>query len=117
MRRTAPLVQEKIALLSEFPSFAGFLFGPVEPDPALLEGSSELVGVAADALAMVEPFSADEIETTLRALAEERGLKPREAFAPIRVAVTGSKISPGLFESIEVLGRDESVARLRRYAR
>jgi glutamyl-tRNA synthetase len=112
VRQAAPLVQEKIALLSEFPAFAGFLFGPVEPDPALLEGQGELLAAAAEAVAGVEPFETAEIEAALRGLAESRGLKPREAFQPIRVAVTGSKISPGLFESIELLGRDESVARL-----
>jgi glutamyl-tRNA synthetase len=47
-------------------------------------------------------------------VADERGLKPREAFQPIRIAVTGSKVSPGLFESIELLGRDETLKRLRR---
>ena len=53
----------------------------------------------------------------LRALAERLGLKPRQAFQPIRLAVTGSKVSPGLFESLELLGRDESLARLTRAAR
>jgi glutamyl-tRNA synthetase len=61
----------------------------------------------------VEPWEASAIEATLRALAEERGLKPRDAFQPLRLAITGSKISPGLFESIELLGRDESLVRLR----
>ena len=117
VRKAAPIVQEKIALLGEFPSFAGFLFRPVEPDPALLEGTGELLGAAADALAAIESFATAEIEAALRGLAEARGLKPREAFAPIRMAVTGSKVSPGLFESIELLGRDESIARLRRYGR
>jgi glutamyl-tRNA synthetase len=112
-REAAPLVQEKITRLAEFPEFAGFLFGPVEPDPQLLAGTSDVLAAAADLLATLEPYTADAIETALRALAEERGLKPREAFQPIRVAVTGSRISPGLFESIDVLGREESVARLR----
>ncbi len=112
VREAAPLVQEKIALLSEFPAFAGFLFGPVELDETELGASSDLLGAAADAVASVEPFTAEAIEAALRALAEHLGLKPRDAFQPIRVAVTGSKVSPGLFESIELLGRDESVARL-----
>jgi glutamyl-tRNA synthetase len=60
----------------------------------------------------VEHWDAATIEETLRALADELGRKPREAFQPIRLAVTGSKISPGLFESLELLGRDESIARL-----
>ena len=65
-------------------------------------------------LANVEPFSAERIEAELRALAERLGLKPRQAFQPIRIAVTGSKVSPGLFESLELLGREESLARLDR---
>ena len=113
VRRAAPLVQEKIGLLSEFPAFAGFLFAPVEPDPAQLDGSGELLSAAAEVLATLEPFTTDAIEAALRGLAEERELKPRDAFQPIRIAVTGSKVSPGLFESIELLGRDETVRRLR----
>jgi glutamyl-tRNA synthetase len=112
VRRVAPLVQEKIATLGEFPRFAGFFFEPVRPDPALLDGSAPLLAEARETLAAVEPFSADRIEAALRALAERLALKPRAAFQPIRVAVTGSKVSPGLFESIEVLGRDETLARL-----
>ena len=53
------------------------------------------------------------IEAALRAFAEGLGQKPRQAFQPIRLAVTGSKVSPGLFESLELLGRDETLARLR----
>ena len=60
----------------------------------------------------VEPFTAEAIEQALRALADRLGQKPRQAFQPIRVAVTGSKISPGLFESLELLGRDEALARI-----
>jgi glutamyl-tRNA synthetase len=113
VRRAAPLVQEKIALLSEFPAYAGFLFAPLEPDAAQLDGSVDLLAAAADALTAVEPFTAEAIEGALRGLADERELTPRDAFQPIRIAVTGSKVSPGLFESIELLGRDETVKRLR----
>ena len=114
VRRAAPLVQEKIATLGEFPDFAGFLFEPVEPDRALVDGSGPLLQEARTVLAELEPFEATRIEEALRALAERLGLKPREAFQPIRVAVTGSKVSPGLFESIELLGRDETLTRLAR---
>jgi glutamyl-tRNA synthetase len=112
VRRSVPLVQEKIATLGEYPSFAGFLFQYVEPDAAELDGAGPVLAEARKELAAVEPFDAERIEAALRALAERIGLKPRQAFQPIRVAVTGSKISPGLFESIELLGRDESLARL-----
>ena len=110
VRRAAPLVQEKIATLGEFPRFAGFLFGPLEPAPAVRDGA--VLPAAAEALAGVEPFDAARIEAALRAVAERLGLKPRDAFQPIRVAVTGSTVSPGLFESLELLGKEESLARL-----
>lgn len=116
VRRAAPLVQEKIATLGEFPAFAGFLFERVEPDPALLDGSAALLREARDALESVEPFTAERIETALRLLAERLGLRPRDAFQPIRVAVTGSTVSPGLFESLELLGKEASLERLDRAA-
>jgi glutamyl-tRNA synthetase len=112
VRRAAPHVQEKIAKLGEFPAFAGFLFTEVEPDPALLDGGATVISEARAALGEVEPFDAERIEASLRALAERLGLSPRQAFQPIRVAVTGSKVSPGLFESLELLGRERSLARL-----
>jgi glutamyl-tRNA synthetase len=111
IRAAGPIVQEKIAKLGEFPEFAGFLFHDVEPDPALLD-RGVLTAVAA-AVESVEPWRAAELETALKQVTENLGLKPRQAFQPIRVAVTGSKISPGLYESLELLGRDESLARLR----
>jgi glutamyl-tRNA synthetase len=114
VRSAVPLVQEKIAKLGEFPDFAGFLFHDVEPDPALLDPG--VLAAAAEALERVEPFTAERIEVALKELCDSLGLKPRQAFAPIRVAVTGSKVSPGLYESLELLGREESLARIRRAA-
>jgi glutamyl-tRNA synthetase len=111
VRSAAPLVQEKIEILSQFRDYVRFLFEDVSPDPSLLDG--RVLDAAAEALAELEPFDADTIEPALRELAARLELKPREAFQPIRVAVTGSKISPGLFESIELLGREKSVDRLR----
>ncbi len=111
VRAAAPLVQEKIERLGQFPDFAGFLFerrndyDPADLDPDILAASEE-------ALRTLEPFSAAAIEQALRGLAERLGQKPRQAFQPIRLAVTGSKVSPGLFESIELLGRDETLARI-----
>ena len=111
--RTAPLVQEKIARLAEFPSFAGFFFHEVEPDVADLDGGAPMLDAAAHALTSLEPFEAAAIEAALREAADRLELKPRQAFQPIRVAVTGSKVSPGLFESIELLGRETTLSRLR----
>ena len=110
VRKAVPLVQEKIATLDQFPEFAGFLFHEVEPNGAPLDGG--LLEAAREALAGTEPFDAEAIEAALRGMAERLGLKPRQAFHPIRVAVTGSTVSPGLFESIELLGKEQSIARL-----
>jgi glutamyl-tRNA synthetase len=113
VRAAAPLVQEKIAKLGDFPQFAGFFFEDFQPDPALLDGSGPLLAEAEEELAAVEPFTAAAIEQALRGLAERHELKPRAAFQPIRAAVTGSNVSPGLFESLELLGREKAVARIR----
>ena len=110
VRKVAPLVQEKIATLGEFPRFARFFFERVPPEEPLEDGA--VLPAAAQVLAQVEPFEAATIEAALRELAERLGLKPRQAFQPIRLALTGSKVSPGLFESLELLGRDESIARI-----
>ena len=64
----------------------------------------------------MEPWEASAIEEALKALCERLGQKPRQVYQPIRVAVTGSKISPGLYESLELLGREESLARVHRAA-
>ena len=110
VRKAAPLVQEKIATLGEFPAFARFFFEPVPPQEPPADGG--VLPAAAETLAGVEPFDAGTIEAALRELADRLGLKPRQAFQPIRLAVTGSNISPGLFESLELLGRAESIARI-----
>jgi glutamyl-tRNA synthetase len=111
VRAAGPLCQEKIARLAEFPAFAGFLFAPVQPDPRLLDGSALILREARARLAHTE-FTAPAIEGALRTMSDDLGLKPREALQPVRVAVTGSKVSPGLFESLELLGRDETLARI-----
>jgi len=108
VRRSAPLVQGKLERFSQYPDFVRFLFEPVRPvaaDPDVCEA-------AATVLAHVEPWEAGPIELALRALADELGQKPRQAFQPIRLAITGSNVSPGLFESLELLGKEESLARL-----
>jgi glutamyl-tRNA synthetase len=109
VRATAPIVQEKIERFSQYPDFVRFLFEPIEP-PAGLDG--EILRAAHERLAALEPWDASVIDEELRALADELGQKPRQAFQPIRLAVTGSKISPGLFESLELLGKEESLQRL-----
>jgi glutamyl/glutaminyl-tRNA synthetase len=111
VRRAAPLVQEKIARFGEFPDRVRFLFEDVPPDPALL--NEAVLGEAERALAALEPFTAERIEAALRGVADALGLKPREALQPVRVAVTGSRVSPGLFESLELVGKQRSLGRIR----
>jgi glutamyl-tRNA synthetase len=110
VREAAPLVQEKIGRLDELPAMIGFLFGPVEPDPELLDAT--ILAAAATALAGVEPWAAADIEVALKQLCDDLGRKPKDVFLPIRVAVTGSRVSPGLYESLEALGRETALARL-----
>ena len=111
VRRAAPLVQEKIETLDQFPDYVRFFFEEVKP-AVPVDGAGPVLEQAGETLAELSPFEAESIEQALRALAERLGLKPRDAFQPIRIAVTGSKVSPGLFESIELLGRDETLRRL-----
>jgi glutamyl-tRNA synthetase len=111
VRAAALFVQEKIARLGEFPSFAGFLFHDVEPDPTLLD--ARVLSAAHAALETTDPWSAEAIEAALKRLCDELGEKPRTVYLPIRVAVTGSRVSPGLYESLELLGKETSLERLR----
>ena len=111
IRAAAPLVQEKIGRLGEFAGFAGFLFHDVEPDPELLD--ERILGFAENALADVDPWDAERIEKALKELCDRLGEKPRAVYLPIRVAATGSRISPGLYESLELLGKEGSLARIR----
>jgi glutamyl-tRNA synthetase len=122
IRAAAPLVQQKIERLGEFPKYAGFLFEregvgrrlvPSRDGHDRAELDPDVLAAAADTLAVVEPFTAEAIEAALRGLAVRLGQNARQTFQPIRIAVTGSKVSPGLFESIELLGRDETLARIR----
>ena len=114
VRAAAPLVQEKIGRLEEFRGMVGFLFGFVDPDVALLDPA--ILAAAAKALDPVDPWVAPGIEVALKTLCEELGRKPKDVFLPIRVAVTGSRVSPGLYESLELLGKDTSLARIRAHA-
>ena len=112
VRQIAPLVQEKIATLGEFPAYAAFFFtDEVNADPKLLNPT--VLRAALRQLESLDAWTESAVEAALRQLADELGLKPREAFQPIRVAVTGSTVSPGLFESLALLGREKTLARIR----
>jgi glutamyl-tRNA synthetase len=111
IRAAAPIVREKIGRFDEFPGFAGFLFHDVEPDPELLD--SRILAAADGTLAQTDPWTAEVIEASLKKLCDDLGEKPRTVYLPIRVAVTGSRVSPGLYESLELLGKQEALARIR----
>ncbi len=120
----APLVQERIALLGEVPEMAAFLFKADDAvdvaDDALKglpENAAEICTRSADALEGLDEFTVETVEAALRALLiDEMELKPRKAFGPLRTAVSGRRVSPPLFESMVILGKASSVARLRAFA-
>ncbi|GAA3510470.1 glutamate--tRNA ligase [Actinocatenispora rupis] len=116
----APLIQERVQTLGQAPDMLGFLFVEdlvPDPDAAAKALGPDAAPVLDAALAAVEPlpdWTAPALEDALKtALVDGLGLKPRKAFAPVRVAVTGRTVSPPLYESMELLGRDRSLARLR----
>jgi glutamyl-tRNA synthetase len=114
-----PLIQERINTLSEAVDLLAFLFQPddkitIQPDAGLVADSAATLAAAEVALAEVEPYDHTSIDAALRsALIGELGLKPRVAFGPVRAAITGRRISPPLFESLELLGRASALSRLR----
>lgn len=118
----AELVQTRIVVLGDAWGLLQFLYVPEEDftvDAAaakknLKPESAQVLDAALDALGGIENWVAGEVEAALKAaLIEDLGLKPRLAFGPVRVAVTGSHISPPLFESLELLGRERTLQRLR----
>jgi glutamyl-tRNA synthetase len=114
-----PLIQERINTLSEAVDLLAFLFAPddkitIRPDAGLGADSAATLAAAEAALAEVEPYDHASIEAALRsALIGELGLRPKVAFGPVRAAITGRRISPPLFESLELLGRASALNRLR----
>jgi glutamyl-tRNA synthetase len=111
-----PLVHERINTLSEAVPMLGFLFVDEEafaPTDEIGEAGQDVVRASYDALSGLQEWTTEAIEGALReALVEGMGLKPRNAFGPVRVAVTGSRVSPPLFESLELLGRERALGRL-----
>ncbi|MCQ1952995.1 glutamate--tRNA ligase [Arthrobacter sp. zg-Y238] len=123
LTEAAPLVQERITLLGEAPDMLGFLF---KADDAVDVGDdarkglpanlAEVLDAALAALESVSDWTAENIQAALRqALVEDMGIKPRLAFGPVRTAVSGRRISPPLFESMVILGRESSLARIRAF--
>ena len=117
--RAAPLVQERVQLLGDVPGMVGFLFrDEVSYDEDALKGlpanAAEVLDACVAALEPVDDFTPESIQDALStALVENLELKPRVAYGPPRVAITGRRVSPPLFESMELLGKEESLRRLR----
>jgi glutamyl-tRNA synthetase len=121
LRAAVPLVQTRMTLLTEAVGMLRFLFVDdvaLELEEAsvaaLPDDAATTLSVAYDALVQFEHWTAADIEGALRvSLVDGLGLKPKTAFTPVRVAVTGRRVSPPLFESMELLGRESSLSRLR----
>lgn len=121
LEAAVPLVRERMENLNQGVQMLSFLFVDDAVTPLVLDddaramvaGSAEVLVAARSALAQVEPFTTEAIEQALReALIEGLELKPKVAFGPVRAAVSGRRVSPPLFESIELLGRDRTLSRL-----
>lgn len=124
LTEAAPLVQERMQLLGETPALLGFLFKEdsaieVAEDAAkqLKESAPAVLAAAITAIEGLDTFTAETIQDALRAaIVDGLEIKPRLAFGPVRTAISGERISPPLFESMEILGKDSSLARLRKLA-
>ena len=124
LTQAAPLVQERMQLLGEAPKLLAFLFTADEDitvaDDArkqLKESAPQVLAAAIEALEPITEWDSSHIEAALRsAIGEGLDIKPRLAFGPVRIAVSGERISPPLFESMQILGKESSLKRLRKLA-
>jgi glutamyl-tRNA synthetase len=108
--------REKIQTLADFWPLAGFIFdGPADDPKAFAkvigsDGGREALSAARAALAELEPFSVEAVEGALREVVERTGVKPGQVFQPVRVAIAGTTVSPGIFETVALLGRDRTIS-------
>jgi glutamyl-tRNA synthetase len=115
LRGAVEISREKIQTLADFWPLAGFLFdGPADDPKAFAKvigsgGGRETLVEARDALSRIEPFTVETVEAALRAIVDRRGLKPGQVFQPVRVAIAGGTVSPGIFESVALLGRERTI--------
>src|SRR3954447_20415106 len=117
LRAAVGIAQEKMQTLDDFWRLAGFLLEPQPTDEkawakVMSDGAPDRLAKAREALARTEPFDSEHIEAALRSVVDELEAKPNAVFQPIRVAISGTTVSPGIFESVAVLGRDEVLARI-----
>src|SRR3954451_20332586 len=116
-REAVEIAQEKMQTLADFWPLAAFLVERQETDPrawekVMKDGAAERLEKARDALAAADPFEPEQVEHALRGVVEQTGAKPKDVFQPVRVAVAGTTVSPGIFESVAALGRDEALTRI-----
>ena len=109
--------QDKMQTLADFWPLAGFLverreFEPKAWDKVMRDGASDRLQAAREALEQAGAFDVETVERALRGVVERLGVKPKEVFQPVRVAIAGTTVSPGIFESVAALGRDETLARI-----
>jgi glutamyl-tRNA synthetase len=116
LRAAAEIAQEKAQTLAEVWPLIRFVFGPpVEDEKAwrkVMGDALPALRAARDALAGAPGFSPAEVEAALAPVLDELGIKPGRLYQPLRVAITGTTVSPGIFESLSVLGRDEALGRI-----
>jgi glutamyl-tRNA synthetase len=114
------IAQEKMQTLDDFERLCGWLYEePTSYDEkawrkTMKDGASDRLAAARDALAAVDPWSQDAVQAALDAVVEQLGAKPGQVFQPIRVAITGTTVSPGIYESVALLGREPTLERIER---
>jgi glutamyl-tRNA synthetase len=117
LRSACGIAQEKAQTLTEVWPLIRFLFEPPVDDEAAWEkvmgaDAAPRLEAALEALAEAEPFDTETIESRLEPVVAALGVKPRELYQPLRVAITGTTVSPGIFESLAALGREEATGRI-----
>jgi glutamyl-tRNA synthetase len=125
LTKAAPLIQERITVLGEASGMLGFLFTDsskitIEEDAlkGMPENAKAIVAAAVSAISTLSDFTTDALQEALnKVLVEDMGEKPKNAFGPLRTAISGRRVSPPLFESMEILGKAETLARLELFAR
>jgi len=125
LSKAAPLIQERITVLGEATGMLGFLFTDsskitIDEDArkGLPENAKTIAAAATAAISTLDDFTTDALHDLLnKVLVEGMGEKPKNAFGPLRTAISGRRVSPPLFESMEILGKAETLARLELFAR
>ena len=117
LRAACAIAQEKAQTLAEVWDLIRFLFEPPVDDEkawakVMKEGALAALEASRSALVEASEFDPDAVEAALDPIPDQLGSKPGKVFQPIRVAITGTSVSPGIFESLAALGREESLARI-----